>query len=123
MTFHTVLKETKMNINEFAKFYNIPYKTVYAWHTLHRFPPRYVLELLLYKWRNRFFLNYFDATEAINFKYFKKLVNEPLVNMCRLFNINYDTMQRWNTGLRVPPNYVIGLMWYKWKVINFLTKK
>lgn len=49
MDFKELRKASGMNLTEFAKFFNIPYRTVQNWDAGTRKCPDYVIELMAYK--------------------------------------------------------------------------
>ena len=52
MEFKELRISSGMNITEFSKYFNIPYRTVQNWELGTRKCPDYVLELMAYKLEN-----------------------------------------------------------------------
>lgn len=52
MTFKELRKTSGMNKTEFAKYFNIPYRTIQNWELGERKCPEYLLELMHYKLKN-----------------------------------------------------------------------
>ena len=49
MKFKEIRERSKMSVTIFAKYFNIPYRTVMHWETETRKCPPYLLELMEYK--------------------------------------------------------------------------
>lgn len=49
MEFKDLRKASGMNITEFSKYFNIPYRTCQNWDNGTRKCPEYLLDLMLYK--------------------------------------------------------------------------
>ncbi len=49
MDFKELRKASGMNLTEFSKFFNIPYRTVQNWELETRKCPDYLIELMAYK--------------------------------------------------------------------------
>jgi DNA-binding transcriptional regulator YiaG len=49
MTFKELRELSGMNMTQFAKYFNIPYRTIQDWEYENRKCPVYVLELMRYK--------------------------------------------------------------------------
>ena len=49
MNFKDLRERSKMNVPKFAKYFNIPYRTVAGWEAETRTCPPYLLELMEYK--------------------------------------------------------------------------
>ena len=49
MKFKELRERSKMNVPAFAKYFNIPYRTVLGWEAETRSCPPYLLELMEYK--------------------------------------------------------------------------
>ena len=49
MDFKTLRKESGMNLTQFSKYFNIPYRTLQHWEHGTRQCPSYLLELMQYK--------------------------------------------------------------------------
>ena len=52
MDFKELRLKSKMNLSQFGKYFNIPYRTVQNWEYEKRACPEYLLELMLYKLQN-----------------------------------------------------------------------
>lgn len=60
MEFKDILQQSGMNMSQFAKHFNIPYRTVQNWYNGDRKAPEYVLELI------KFRLEVEAGAEAVN---------------------------------------------------------
>ena len=49
MNFKELRERSNMNVPKFAKYFNIPYRTVAGWEAETRSCPTYLLELMEYK--------------------------------------------------------------------------
>lgn len=49
MTFKELREKSGMNLTEFSKYFNIPYRTVQNWELGTRKCPDYLLDLMAYK--------------------------------------------------------------------------
>lgn len=52
MTFKELRKLSKMNMTQFANYFNIPYRTVQDWEYEKRQCNNYIIELMKYKLEN-----------------------------------------------------------------------
>lgn len=56
MKFKDLRKASGMNMTDFAKYFNIPYRTIQNWEAGTRQCPEYVVELIEYRLQNEGFL-------------------------------------------------------------------
>ena len=49
MTFKELREQSGMNMTQFSKYFNIPYRTIQHWEMGTRQCPSYLLELMAYK--------------------------------------------------------------------------
>lgn len=54
----------------------------------------------------------------MDFQELKNKMQMSLKGISEFFGIDYKTIQKWNTGYRTAPDYVISLMNYKWDCEN-----
>lgn len=47
-----IIEATSMTMKEFAEYFSIPYRTLQNWCNGDRKPPKYLIELILYKLKN-----------------------------------------------------------------------
>jgi DNA-binding transcriptional regulator YiaG len=52
MTFKELREQSGMNLTQFSKYFNIPYRTIQNWEAEVRECPKYLLDLMEYKLRN-----------------------------------------------------------------------
>ena len=57
MTFKELREQSQMNMTQFAKYFNIPYRTIQDWEYEKRKCPVYLLELMQYKLENEKMIN------------------------------------------------------------------